>query len=66
MRNKERNEVLRSAASSAGICLWELADKMGITDSTLSKKLRKQFTAEETEKALRLIDEIVAEREGAK
>ena len=56
------NVSIRTKAFQNGVCLWELAQKMGITDSSLSRKMRKEFSPEETEKALQLIDEIVAER----
>lgn len=56
------NEVIRRHAKERGVFLWELAARVGVTDSTFSRKLRKQFSDVETEKLLNLIDEIAGER----
>ena len=34
------NDDIRSAAKDGGIRLWQIADALGVTDSTLSRKLR--------------------------
>ena len=56
------NEKIRKMARIKDVRLWELAEKMGITDSSLSRKLRKEFSPEEEEQALEYIDEIAANR----
>ena len=56
------NQEIRERARIKDVRLWELADKMGITDSYLSRRLRVEFTPEEQEQAMRYIDEIAAER----
>lgn len=58
-----KNIEIRNAALMNNVKLWELAYRMGMTDSTLSKKMRFEFSEAERERALRLIDEIAAERE---
>lgn len=57
------NATIRARAKEKGVCLWEIADRFGIMDTNFSKKLRKEFAPADTEKALRFIDEIAAERE---
>lgn len=57
------NEPIRRRASENGVKLWELAQKMGIADTTFSKRMRRQFTEEETARALRYIDEIAEEKQ---
>lgn len=52
------NEKIRRHAKERGVFLWELAARAGITDSTFSRKLRRQFSEEETAEMLNLIDEI--------
>ena len=37
------NELIRQAAKYAGVKLWEVADIVGVTDSTFSKMLRREF-----------------------
>ena len=41
--------------------LWQIADKLGITDSYFSRKLRKEFTNEEKEKIRAIIAELAKE-----
>ena len=56
------NESIKSAAKQSGIKLWELAEYLGITDSTLSRKLRREFPEAEAKKALAAIDEIAKKK----
>lgn len=62
MKNKE----IRDAAKEAGICLWQVADKLGINDGNFSRKLRRELPAEERKKVLSIIHELSLEKqEGA-
>ncbi len=60
-----RNVDLRTAARDNGVYLWELAERMGVTDATFSRQLRREFTKEQRERALKAIEDIVREREEA-
>lgn len=60
-----KNEKIRTAAKDAGVKLWQIAERVGLTDSNFSRKLRRELPDEECERILRLIDELAAEREGA-
>ena len=60
-----KNEKIRTAAKDAGVKLWQIAERVGLTDSNFSRKLRRELADEECERSLRLIDELAAEREGA-
>lgn len=57
------NKKIRDYAQNRGVKLWQIADKLGIQDSNLSKKLRHQLPLDEETEILNLIDELVAERE---
>ena len=59
MHNKE----IRAAAKNAGICLWEVAEAYGISDSNFSRKLRKELPQEEKDKILDMIDKLAKERQ---
>ena len=61
---KETNKEIRSAAKSAGVLLWEIANRLGIQDSAFSRKLRRELPPEEKEKILGIIEELAAERTG--
>lgn len=56
MKNKE----IREAAHNAGVKLWQLAEAMGMSDSCFSRKLRKEFSAEDKTKALNAIERLKA------
>ena len=57
------NEAIRRRARERGVFLWELAARVGVTDSTFSRKLRSEFSPEERERVLRVIGEIASEKE---
>lgn len=53
-----KNQDIRNTAKKSGIKLWQIAEKLGIWDATLSKKLRKELPQEEKEKILGIIAEL--------
>ena len=56
------NEVIRRKAAAEKVHLWEVARRMGMADTTFSKRMREQFSDEETVKVLRMIDQIAEEK----
>lgn len=58
-----KNQDIRDAAKKSGIKLWQIAEKLGIWDATLSKKLRKELPQEEKEKIFGIISELSKEAE---
>lgn len=52
----QANKDVRLAAASAGICLWEIAEALGVTDSTFSRKLRRELPENEKEAVFRAIE----------
>ncbi len=59
-----KNLEVRTAAKSAGVKLWEIAEVLGITDGNFSRKLRRELPRKEQEQIIGIINEIAAEREG--
>ena len=55
------NEKIRIHAQKKKVKLWQVAEKMGVHDSKLSKKLRHELPPNETEAIMKIIDEIEAE-----
>lgn len=49
------NEEVRNAAKDSGIRLWQVADEIGMNESVLSRKLRKELPDAEK---VRLLDAI--------
>lgn len=56
-----QNTEIRTAAKENNVPLWRVADKFGVTDSSFSRKLRKEFNAADKKKALDFIEQIAAE-----
>lgn len=56
-----KNIELKSYAASKGVRLWQVAEKFGFTDATMSKKLRKELSKEDAERFKKYVDEIASE-----
>ncbi len=52
------NQTIRQAARASGVRLWRIAEALGVTDSTLSRKLRRELSPEETAHILGIIDSL--------
>ena len=52
------NKVIRCALINSGVKQYQLADKLGIAEATLSRKLRKELPKEEKQKILAAIEEL--------
>ena len=60
---KEKHETMSGAEvkekiNKAGLKVWQVANAYGVTDSHFSRLLRKDFTEEQTEKILSIINEL--------
>ena len=56
-----KNKDIREAAKTAGVKLWQIADRLGITDGNFSRKLRKELVEEDKQKILAIIDALSRE-----
>ena len=56
------NADIRSAAKSAGVCLWQIAERIGINDGNFSRKLRRELSDQEKQEILQIIQDLAAER----
>ena len=50
------NELIRNALKRAGMKQWELADLLGIDETTLSKKFRYELPAEDQRAIVKRIE----------
>lgn len=57
------NENIRTAAKSAKVYLWQIADVIGITDNEFSRHLRKELPKKEQETILTIIEKLKGEKE---
>lgn len=61
----QANTDIRVSAMSHGVRHWEIAQAMGISDFTFSRKLRKELSENEKQQIFTIIDKIAAEKENA-
>lgn len=57
-----RNKEIRKLLISTGILQWQVAERLGITASWLSVKLRTEMSTEDQKKILDAIKELIEER----
>ena len=55
------NKDIREAAAASKIKLWQIADRLGISDGNFSRKLRKELPPEDKERILKIIGELAKE-----
>ena len=57
------NTDIREAAIRSGIKLWQIADRLGVTDSTFSRKLRKELDLESKKRIMAIVSDIAEEND---
>lgn len=62
----QANIELREKAKHNGVNLWQVAEKLGMPDASLSRKMRHELDENTLKRALSAVDEIVAERKAGK
>ena len=55
------NKEIREAAKCAGVRLWQVAESIGVTDATFSRKLRRELPPQERDHILGVIQGLAAE-----
>ncbi len=56
------NKEIKTRAKEKGVFLWEVADKIGMIDTSFSRKLRKELPTAEKQRIFKIIDDIAAEK----
>lgn len=59
------NQDIRQYAKKADVRLWEVAEFLGISDPTMTRKLRHELPETEKTKILKIIDELSQAKEKA-
>lgn len=57
----QMNQDIRRTAAGAGVKLWQIAEALGMADCSLSRKLRRELSAEEKKKVFEIIDRLAEE-----
>lgn len=55
------NQDIRRTAAANGVRLWQIAEAYGVTDSTLSKMLRRELPPEKKQEILEIINKIASQ-----
>lgn len=58
------NQLIRDYAKISGVKLWEVAERLNIQDTNLSKMLRHQLSEDKENELIAIIDQIAKEKEG--
>lgn len=56
------NTDIREKAKANNVLLWQIAEKLNITDATFSRKLRVELSKDEKTKIFSIIDSLAAEQ----
>lgn len=59
------NKDIKVKARKSGVLIWEIADRLGIADTTMSRKLRKELPDNEKQEIFNIIDELAAEKQAS-
>lgn len=57
------NADIKEKAAASNVRLWQIADALGIADTTLSKKLRKELPENEKERIFTIIENLSKEED---
>lgn len=52
------NTAIREAAKKSGVCLWQVAEAIGISDASFSRKLRRELPDAERERVMGAIEKL--------
>ena len=55
------NKEIREAAKQAGVCLWQIAERLGMNDGNFSRKLRRELSEVDRARVMEIIAELSKE-----
>lgn len=58
MEVRYANEDVRAAAKEKGVRFWQLAEKLGVSDTTLAKLFRHELPDNKKAQLMKIIDEL--------
>lgn len=56
-----KNYDVRAMAKNNGVCLWQIAEELGIADTTLCRRMRRELPTEEKERIFSIIRKLSGE-----
>lgn len=58
-----KNQALRQAAKAAKVQLWRIAEALGISEPTMTRKLRRELPENEKQQMIKIIEQLAKEAE---
>lgn len=55
------NADIKAAAKKQNVCIWEIAEALGIADTTMSRKLRRELLDADKAEIFAIIDRVAAQ-----
>ena len=59
------NTDIRTTAKENGVRFWEIAERLKISEPTMTRKLRKELPDSEKQEIFKIIDELAAEKQAS-
>lgn len=53
-----KNQDIKQEAKAAGVRLWQIAERLGLTDGNFSRKLRHELPAGEKKQIMAIIEDL--------
>ena len=60
-----KNQSIRAVAKNKGVKLYEVAERLGVSQATITRKLYFELPEVEQQRILSIIDDIAAQKENA-
>lgn len=60
-----KNQDIRNAVKKAGVCLWQVAERLNMWDSAFSRELRHELTPERKKQVFAVIAELQEKETGS-
>lgn len=58
------NKELREKMRASGVTFWQIADVLGVSEMTVSRRFRKELLEQDKEKYRKIIDDLAAQKTG--
>lgn len=63
MRGNQNNAELRQAAKNAGVYFWQIAELWNVSESYMTRLMRRELNSEERTRFLSAVDQLKSEQE---
>ncbi|WP_288705544.1 hypothetical protein [uncultured Ruminococcus sp.] len=57
-----RNQDLRTYAKEKGVCLWQVAQALGISEPTMTRRMRRELSQQDKQAMRDIVDALAAKK----